>query len=136
MSTLYLTGLGLERRSEADGSVLSARSVLQPGDPRALSRRLAPPAGGKQGLTRPVHPDQMVLLFSLAVPVFLYAIFTSQPGSLLPVLGVVAVFYGFYFWQRKGLVKRFNEQQTRQRSQNESIQRGVRALDEAVLLCP
>lgn len=127
VSTIYLTGIGLRR---SKGSTDSLQKELQTkfngaSGLYALSRKMAPPAAGKQAFTRPVNPDQAVLAFSLIVPLFLYGIFTSQAGMLPLALGVLAIFYAVYFWRRKKLHARFEKEQVARRKADERIQRGI-----------
>lgn len=77
---------------------------------RLLSRRLKPPSAGKGAPFRALHPDLVVLTFSLILPVFIYGIFTSQKGNLVPALILLAAFYGVYLWKRKAMVARYESQ--------------------------
>jgi hypothetical protein len=133
VSTLYLVEIELQRQK---GSVwlsdknshavelLRARQLAQPGF-EPLRRKLAPPSSGKQTTIRPIHPDLAVLAFSLITPVFLYGILTTQPGSTLPVLTVLALFYGLYTWQRRRLIGRFEGEQARQKRATERTAQAV-----------
>ncbi len=124
-STIYLIGIGLSQtQSQETGSEPNVRSKPTPSQ-RALSRRLAPPASGKQVTMRPIHPDMVVAALSLITPVFLYGILSSQAAMFLPVLAILAVFYGFYFWKRKTIIVRFEGQQASRRSADERIKRGI-----------
>jgi len=91
----------------------------------ALSRKMAPPASEKKAFSRPVNPDQAVFAFSLVVPLFLYGIITSQAGMLPLALGLLAVFYAVYFWQRVKLLARFDKEQVARRKADERVQRGI-----------
>jgi hypothetical protein len=124
-STLYLIGIGLNQaRSQEQASNPDLKRKPSPSQ-RALSRRLAPPASGKQVTMRPIHPDMVVAAFSLIAPVFLYGILTSQPGMFLPMLAILAVFYGFYFWKRKTMISRFEGQQASRQAADERVKRGI-----------
>lgn len=124
-STLYLIGIGLNQdQSQGQVSNPNVRSKPTPSQ-RALSRRLAPPASGKQVIIRPIHPDMVVVAFSLIAPVFLYGILSSQRVMFLPVLAVLAIFYGFYFWKRKTMIARFEDQQASRQAADERVKRGV-----------
>jgi hypothetical protein len=68
----------------------------------------------------------MVFAFSLAAPIFIYGIMTSQPGSLWIVLPMLVGFYTFYFWKRKPMVAKFQAQQATQKSADARVQRGIR----------
>lgn len=114
-STLYLRGL---ERSE-------------PGKPgpsqaeRRLSQRLGPPSGRKESLTRPLHPDLQVLVYSLVAPVFLYGIWSSEPRMLLPVLGILAVGYAAYFGWRSRLVEKYQQREQQKTAEIERVQRRI-----------
>jgi hypothetical protein len=74
---------------------------------------------------RPIHPDMVVIALSLIAPVFLYGILTSQRSMFLPVLAVLAVFYGFYFWKRKTMIARFEAQQALRQAADQRVKRGI-----------
>ena len=134
VSTIYLTGIEAGRHpsgasSQAGGRDSSTRPTglkasLASGR-HALSRRLAPPSSGKELPIRPLHPDTVVLTFSLVVPIFLFGILTSQPRMLLPMLVMLAVFYGLYWWQRKTVIAKFELQRTTRQASNEHVKRGL-----------
>jgi hypothetical protein len=67
----------------------------------------------------------VVVAFSLITPIFLYGIFNSQRVLLLPAVGVLLVFYGLYFWQRKKLIDRFEKEQAARQAAAGRIQRGI-----------
>ena len=90
-----------------------------------LSRKLAPPTSGKQTPIRPIHPDSVVLAFSLVAPIFIYGIFTSQAGMLLPVVALLAGFYALYFWQRRKLIARFKNEQAKQKTVEDRVKRMI-----------
>lgn len=92
---------------------------------QALSTRLKPPASGKELPVRPVHPDLIILVFSLATPLFLYQIITSQPGTLYPVLIVLAIFYGVYFWRRTKILAKFEREKESRRLAEGQVRRGI-----------
>lgn len=130
VSTIYLMGIGLNRAPSQGG--LQAEVAfnpefkrLPPASLKALSRRLAPPSTPAQVPIRPIHPDMIVIALSLIVPIFLYGVFTSQSAMLLPVLVVLAAFYAFYFWQRKNIRAKFDQQQAERKSASQRVQKGV-----------
>jgi hypothetical protein len=119
VSTLYITGIGLSRSTGQayplpEGSAPSTPGSemigLSTSDLRQLSRRLKPPSSGKGTPFRALHPDLVVLTFSLIIPVFLYGIFTSQTNLFLPALVLLVVFYGVYFLRRKSMIAKFDRQ--------------------------
>ena len=99
--------------------------TLTPTEIEALSKRLTPPASRTEAFSRPIHPDQVVLVFSLIAPVFLYGVWQSQPASLWLMLVILAAFYGFYFWRRKGIVERFETRQRTQKSSDARVRQAV-----------
>ena len=124
-STLYLIGIGLDQAQPKEMISNPGQRVKPTPSQRALSRRLAPPASGKQMTTRPIHPDMVVIALSLIAPVFLYGILTSQRSMLLPVLAVLAAFYGFYFWKRRTMISRFESQQALRQAGEARVKRGI-----------
>lgn len=131
VSTIYLIGIGLNKLPPQEDS-LSKRQIFNPelqrlpaASLRALGRRLAPPSSGKRDTFRPIHPDMVVIVFSLVAPLFLYGILTSQPGMFLPVLAILAVFYGLYFWKRKEVIARFDRQQESHQATERRTKRGI-----------
>lgn len=135
VSTLYLTRLGLNKGAaqtyrgpeemSASSSTTTKFGAMTVSRQRALTRSLAPPSTSKEIPVRPIHPDLVVLTFSLALPIFLFGILTSQRGMLLPVLAILAVFYGFYIWKRKTMIARFERQVTSRRAADVRVKRGV-----------
>jgi len=131
VSTVYLLGIGLKRQITAD----KTRSAPAPINPvylempadelRQLSRKLAPPSSKKAEFTRPIHPDVFVLTFSLILPFFLFGIYTSQRGVLLPMLAVLGVFAAWYLWKRKVMIARYERQQTERKAAEERTKHGI-----------
>ena len=122
VSTIYLMGIEARNRrgsAKADDRG-GARLFTKPGASEAalaaLSRRLAPPASGKQAPTRPIHPDMAVITFSVVIPIFLYGILTSQAKMLLPIALLLLGFYGIYFWQRGNLIAKFAAEKAKQQA--------------------
>ena len=124
-STLYLIGIGLNQARSMDQASNQEPKRKPTASQQALSRRLAPPASGKQMTTRPIHPDMVVIALSLIAPVFLYGILTTQRSMFLPVLAILAVFYGFYFWKRKMMISRFEVQQASRLAADERVKHGI-----------
>ena len=131
VSTLYLLGIGLDRSSKSGELPPELPqpspwvSALPPAELHILARRLKPPSSGKQSFSRPLHPDMVIIVFSLILPVFLYGILTSQRTVLLPVLLVLAGAYAVYFWKRKSIIDRFQKDQASRISADERARRGV-----------
>lgn len=92
----------------------------------SLAKKLTPPSSGKGVPFRPIHPDLVVLVFSLITPLFLYRIATTQ-GVMLPwILLLLTGFIGFYFVKRKSLIAKFEAQRLAQKSAEERIQKGIK----------
>lgn len=128
VSTLYLVGIGLDRQPKDLPELPQAStwvSALPEDELRLLARRIKPPSSGKQGFTRPLHPDMVVVVFSLVLPVFVYGILTSQRSVALPVLLVVAGAYAAYLWKRKAIIDRFQRNQEKRLSADARARRGV-----------
>jgi hypothetical protein len=137
VSLLYVYGLQRKKAASKAQSAEYGRGtagntsmppvVLQMDDStlQALSSRLKPPASGKELPIRPVHPDLVVLAFSLVAPLFLYQILTSQPGMILPILIMLAGFYGFYLWKRTTILAKFKRQVENRRQVEGQVRRGI-----------
>jgi hypothetical protein len=107
----------------------SSRSAFLEEMPEAelltLSRRLAPPAAKKESGMQPIHPDLIVLAFSLVAPIFLYGVLTSQSGGLVYVLPLLAAFYAFYFWKRREFIAKFQAQQDARQAAKVQVRYGL-----------
>ena len=131
VSTIYLTGIGLNRRTSSDPPLIEGGLInpelrdMPAANLKALSRRLAPPSSRTQVPIRPIHPDLVVLALGLITPIFLFGIITSQAEMLLLVLAILAGFYGVYFWKRKLMIARFQHQQKIRLEAEERIKRGI-----------
>jgi hypothetical protein len=134
VSTLYITGIGLNRSSRQVNPQPGAETATPPGDPmiglsaselRLLSRRLKPPFSVKKVPFRSLHPDLVVLTFSLILPVFVYGIYTSQKNMLLPGLVILAAFYGIYFWRRKAMIAKFESQLEASKAANRRVEQSI-----------
>lgn len=134
VSTLYITGIGLNRSSGKAGPQSGAALANPPGDPiiglsaselRLLGRRLKPPFSVKKVPFRSLHPDLVVLTFSLILPVFVYGIYTSQRVTFLPALTILAAFYGIYFWRRKALIAKYENQLEASRAANRRVEQSI-----------
>ena len=131
VSTLYLVGIGLNRQPQPGKAPLDLLpvnpwvSALPPAELAALARRLKPPSSGKQGFSRPLHPDMIVVVFSLVLPIFLYGMWTSQRPVLPVVIAILVCAYALYFWQRKAILARFQRNQASRQSAEERARRGV-----------
>ena len=128
VSTIYLVGIGLKRHPAENGTQENLPFKLS-GMPetelRGLARKFKPPAATRRLPSHPLHPDLIVITFSLILPIFIFGIVTSQPQVLLPVLGLLALMYGLYFWKRKAIVARFENRQFAQRTADERVRQGI-----------
>lgn len=132
VSTVYMEGIGSGRlgRLALSGNLsttdLPGRVTAIPTQELALlSRKLAPPSSGKREVTRLIHPDLVVLVFSAILPVFLAGIASTQGALFIPVLLFILGFYVIYFWRRKALIARFESQKKDRQS---AVRRAERAI--------
>lgn len=91
----------------------------------ALSRKLAPPSSGKATLTRPIHPDIIVIVFSCIIPFFLAGILRQQKSLFFPILALLICAYGFYLYKRKTIVAKYVHEQAVKREAQTRIERGI-----------
>ena len=119
VSTVYMEGIGAGRLPLKTGAQVD--QMPSPGqrltkiparDLYVLSRKFAPPSEGKSALVRPIHPDLVIGIFTLVVPIFLIGILAQQRGLLLPVLLILACFYALYFYKRKTVIARYDQEKT------------------------
>lgn len=135
VSKIYLSALERKYASrssktpqavEAASGELRIDSQLDSQGLLSLAKKLAPPSSGKGVPFRPIHPDLVVLVFSLITPLFLYRIYTTQVGMLPWVLLLLAGFIGFYYAKRKSLIAKFEAQRLAQKSAEDRIQKGIK----------
>ena len=107
-------------------SILRIDSQLDSQGLLSLAKKLTPPSAGKSVPIRPIHPDLVVMVFSLIAPLFLYRILTTQASMMPWILLLLACFFGFYFVKRKSLIAKFEAQRLAQKSAEERIQRGIK----------
>jgi hypothetical protein len=133
VSTIYLEGIGANRLPLLPGS--AAENPRPPAqrltnipmaELRALSRRLAPPSSGKAPLMRPIHPDLFVLVFSCVIPIFLFGILIQQDRLFVPILVVLAGFYGLYFYKRKAAIAKYERDLAAKREAQERVEQGIK----------
>lgn len=134
VSTIYLAGIGLHRRVsvlENTGDRQEPPLIqpwlinLPPEALRVLSRRLAPPSSGKEPPFRPLHPDMVVFTFSLVAPIFLYGILSTQSGMLPLALAILIGFYVFYFWKRRAMIVRYENQKKARQAVQQRVRGGI-----------
>lgn len=130
VSAIYIHALETKKADPSGGEQmpdveLAPLSKVTKAELLSLGKRLAPPASPRRMPTRTIHPDQMVLVFTLVLPFFLARIASDQPGMLLPMLGLLAVAYAAYFWKRRLLIEKFERQQTAQKASAERVTRGI-----------
>ena len=100
-------------------------SALPPDELQALARRLKPPSSGKQAFSRPLHPDMVVVVFSLVLPIFLYGMWTSQRAVLPVALVILAVAYAPIFGSAKRSSPASSTIKPSRHSADERARRGV-----------
>jgi hypothetical protein len=127
VSTLYIAGIREKRSADQDALFPDGTppANLTAQDLHALSRKLAPPSSGKSALTRPLHPDLIVLVFSVVAPFFLAGIVSQQAGLLLPILVLLLLSYGVYFYKRKDAIAKFLQDKQRRQDERARIERGI-----------
>lgn len=129
VSTVYLVGIGLKPHPDDSGQAGAALEFklnhLPEAELRSLARQLKPPASTKRIPARPLHPDLVVLSFSLILPIFLLGVYSSQVKSLPPVLLFVLLAYSLYFWKRKLLIAKFNARLRDQREETQRVQYAI-----------
>ena len=127
VSRLYIAGLSRAHPSSGQPAEEMKLHIqgLTPEHLRALSRRLKPPAGGKEASARPLHPDWVVAGFSLVVPFFFYGIYTSQPQNFFQFLALLTLAYGVYFWQRRKLIARYQAALAKRQAATEMVKKGI-----------
>lgn len=116
VSTLYMDAIGAGRlpeigRGRAAATTNGGRLAGIPDrEQRKLVRRLGPPSSGRKSLTRLIHPDQMVLSFSVMILLFVGLMLRSQPQLLWPVGGILILFYLLYLWRRPRIIERYERE--------------------------
>ena len=127
-STLYVMAIGGDKLAPIEGEPQTAPlnlTGIPPQELRALGKRLKPPASPKRAPTRPLHPNLVVVTFSLIIPLFLYRIYQNQPSVLPVVLALLAVLYILYLWGRKKIIARFERQVQANKASEERIRMGI-----------
>lgn len=130
VSAIYIHALQAKKSaSEKNGRALVPDLAALRGIPDeelpALGKRLAPPASPRELPTRPVHPDLVVLVFSLVLPIFLAGIRSNQPVMFVPVVAILVLCYLFYFWKRGAAIAKFERQRAIRQASGERVKRGV-----------
>lgn len=127
VSTLYLLAIGGDRLAQDGQPIqpLANLGDLPAEEIRRIGRRFKPPASPRRAPTRPLHPDLVVITFSLIVPLFLYRIYQTQPSVLPVVLLLLALAYGLYFWQRRRVIARFQRQVQAGKAAEERIRAAI-----------
>ena len=122
VSAIYIAGIEQKRapNTPQEQRVL-IRAVEIKQNLAVLSQRLRPPAGEKKSLTRLLHPDMVVVVFSVILPVFLWGIWDSQRSMFMPLALILAALYVAYLWQRKAIVRRYESQKTRRQAADRRI---------------
>ncbi len=127
VSTLYLIGIGLNRQPGVAGAAPIQPNLadLPEGEYRRLARLLKPPASTRRLPLRALHPDLMITTFSLVILFFLFNIYISQPGNLLPILVLLGIGYAGYFWKRRSILARFEASQAAEHSAEQRVRQGI-----------
>ncbi len=127
VSTLYLVGIGLNRQPVvADAAPIRLNLANLPeSEYHRLARLFKPPASSRRLPFRALHPDLVITTFSLVILFFLFNIYLSQPGNLLPILVLLGIGYAGYFWRRRSILARFEANLSAQRASEQRIHQGI-----------
>ena len=117
VSTIYMDAIGAGRlptvrQGDPEDSKSSRLTSLPEKELRSLVRRLAPPSSGRKSMARMIHPDQMILSFSVMILLFVLIMLRNQPQLLLPVGGILILFYVLYLIRRPAVIQRFEREIT------------------------
>lgn len=88
-------------------------------------RKFSPPASGKTSTFRALHPDLVVISFSLILPVFIYGILNQQPSLLIPVLIGLIGAYSVYFFTRNRLIEKFKTNHQLQVNEKKRLEKAI-----------
>lgn len=129
-STIYLDSIGAGRLSTArldpPAKPKDRLTDLPSKELRSLGRRLTPPSSQKKAFTRLVHPDRMILSFSLFIFIIMAAMLSSQPELLLPAGIILAAFYGLYWILRPKILQRFEREQNAEAQQGRQVEAAIK----------
>jgi hypothetical protein len=109
--------------------VLNWPSSKPASSPRSLGERqflnLFYPPSSKPTLIRSVHPDGVVVIFSLFALFLFYQIYTTQPEFIFLALGAFLAFLVFYLVSRKRIVARYQKTINEEAGQQKNIEAAV-----------
>jgi len=131
VSSIYIHSLELRRKNPKSSNDsrenISApvSSQLSNHQIKLLSQKLKPPSTPRQAFTRPVHPDVVVITFSMIIPFFLYGIFSSQKSFLTPSLVILASLYALYIWKRGQIIAKFQRDLDERTGAEMKAKRGI-----------
>lgn len=124
VSLLYIAATTyLSHQKNADQNTLDAVLFdLIPGDSehgrsnflQQLVKHLSPPAGQKQ-ISRPIHPDWMIIFGCAVGFIFIYQMSLADPGSLPIIVSLLSIGLLIYIITRRPLLNRYQERIGRER---------------------
>ena len=134
VSMIYMEGIGAGRLLPTAGSQAGRTppagqrlTKIPARDLSALSHKLAPPSERKSALVRPIHPDLVIGVFTLVIPIFLIGILSQQRGLVFPVLLILVCFYALYFYKRRTVIARFAQEKTSKDAAQSRIERAIKS---------
>jgi hypothetical protein len=129
-STARLNHRQVENQPELDG--LLADLLDGSGGPRAqtqfltrLAQALTPPQGEARRAARRVHPDAMVIFFTLLSSLIVYKVATTQAGQLPIILALLAGGILAYLLARKQVVRRYEEKARQEHAAQARLENAV-----------
>ncbi len=133
VSRIYIDALAAFNKSPEDSVLpeLTGKAVDDPGvnllkiqAVRTFVNNFSPPSGGRQ-VARQIHPDLIMAVLALLAVFFMIQIYESQPSFFLIALAVlVAVYVGYYFL-RRGIIARFNQQKDKEQNEKRRLERAI-----------
>jgi hypothetical protein len=128
VSQVYVSGITEPaNRSDQDRARLEAvfgKEVKSPVEIRQAVHLFGPPAGRNQ-VTRPIHPDMYMYVFSAVTAVILINTFTAQRTFFWVILGIYAIFGVVYYFTRNSVVGGFRKRQEVDAAERDAVNRAV-----------
>lgn len=89
-----------------------------------LSQTLTPP-GGEKHTTRRIHPDSLVIFFTLLSSLIVYKVSTSKPDQLPIILMLLGGSILVYLIARKSVVRRYEEKIRQEKDENLRVENAI-----------
>jgi hypothetical protein len=84
----------------------------------------APPSGKRQ-ITRPVHPDMIVIVFGIVSLLILFQIFQTQKLAFVPAAAIFMMAGLSYLVFRKKILEKYERNQDAIKLENQAIEKAV-----------